>query len=84
MELKAAGTPSTDHAFLSVLFAVFACAAALGASTEDEKQEGFIWAGPSEYAGLELFEAAQLLHWMGSTAVTVERCVPPPLDKKGA
>ncbi|KAK0466401.1 uncharacterized protein EV420DRAFT_1617658 [Desarmillaria tabescens] len=50
------GKPSGDHAFLSSLFAVFACAQSLSAekAPAPASEQGWKWTVPSEYAGLEL------------------------------
>jgi len=64
-----------DHGFLSLLFAVFACAAALdhkplgpaSAATEGS----FRWTGSEDYSGLDFVETAQVLICMGSKSTTL-------------
>ena len=73
MRLLAAGTPSTDHAFLSSLFAVFAAAASLAAPGDTVTSGNFLWAGPTEFRGLEYHEQAQLLHMYGARAGSIEQ-----------
>ncbi|KAF9040392.1 hypothetical protein BDZ89DRAFT_1090289 [Hymenopellis radicata] len=50
------GTPSDDHAFLSSLFAVFACAQSLsvGRPSSPTGETGWKWTVPTEYAGLDV------------------------------
>ncbi|KAM0751794.1 hypothetical protein T439DRAFT_379882 [Meredithblackwellia eburnea MCA 4105] len=70
MELHAAGTPSTDHDFLALLFAVFGCAAGLQAPQKDGSDRAFRWASPSEYAGIDYCDQAFLLYWIGSRGIS--------------
>lgn len=66
-------TLHVDHIFLSLLFAVFACAAALDHKPHfvAEGSESFRWTGSEDYSGWDFVETAQVLICMGSKATTL-------------
>ncbi|KAF8922155.1 fungal-specific transcription factor domain-containing protein [Mucidula mucida] len=68
------GTPSNDHAFLSSLFAVLACAQSLsvGRPSSPTDETRWKWTVPTEYAGLEFYERSMILFWMGSRFISIE------------
>ncbi|KAJ7590742.1 fungal-specific transcription factor domain-containing protein [Mycena floridula] len=73
MKAYQAGTPSTDHAFLASMFAVFACGACLRSrERSQEKHKDPQRSTSNDYEGMEYYEKAQLLFWMGSGGSQVE------------
>ncbi|EIM91702.1 uncharacterized protein STEHIDRAFT_106439 [Stereum hirsutum FP-91666 SS1] len=73
-----AGKPSSDHAFLSSLFAVFACAESLNskvsAKPSTEQETGWKWTAPSEYAGLESMCPEKLFYSVQGLALLAICC----------
>ncbi|KAK7471016.1 hypothetical protein VKT23_002429 [Stygiomarasmius scandens] len=71
MEDSALGCPSQDHAFLCLLFAVFACGACISTTGRPKSREKSP-EGQTDFSGWEFYERAQLLFWLGMGSSKLE------------
>ncbi|KAK8858801.1 hypothetical protein IAR55_003031 [Kwoniella newhampshirensis] len=68
------GRPSKDSHFLCVLFAVYASAASLTKKVFHDRTE-FEFSSPKEYIGLEFYEKALYMYWIGFRTMKLENIV---------
>ncbi|ORY25832.1 fungal-specific transcription factor domain-domain-containing protein [Naematelia encephala] len=71
MEALRRGQPSRDAQFLCLLFAVYASAASLTKKVFRDRTE-FEFSSPTEYIGLEFYEKALYMYWIGYRAMKIE------------
>ncbi|THV05382.1 hypothetical protein K435DRAFT_961147 [Dendrothele bispora CBS 962.96] len=71
MEEKSLGKASQDHAFLCLLFAVFACGACLSTLDKPKSREKSP-EGQTDFGGWEFYERALLFLWLGMGSSKLE------------